>query len=203
MLRDNKYSTLCVLAIGLCGTFGCMGEDQPDGVSDETANDEVDETRQNPDQSGQKESSAGAETNGDVGARVTEINRDGRKEEFWVGSNGDVWHRWESVAGSGFNSGDRSLGGHVTSGVGTAKNDDGRLEIFGRADGGDLNHKWQVTPGGDWSGWASLGGQLKIFTGVYGNNINGRIRVQVTGIDNLTHFKWQLQPNCCWDPVWR
>jgi hypothetical protein len=144
-----------------------------------------------------------AEPLGDMGARVVEMNLDGRREEFWVAGDGAVWHRWESFAGSGFNSGDWSLGGHVTSGVGVINNQDGRLEVFGRADGGDLNHKWQLTPGGDWSGWASLGGQLKISTGVYADLFSGLIRVKVTGIDGLVHYKWQLAPNCCWDDKWR
>jgi hypothetical protein len=78
------------------------------------------------------------------------------------------------------------------------------LEIFGRADGGDLNHKWQVWPGGDWSGWASLGGQIQPYTGVYANyRTNSQtISVQVTGIDGYLHTKRQLHPNCCWNSVW-
>ncbi len=140
---------------------------------------------------------------GAFGASVTETNRDGRAERFWVGSDGAVWHAWATVAGGPINSGNHSLGGIVSSGVGVMNNQDGRLEIFGRAAGGDLNHKWQLTPGGGWSGWASLGGRLKANTGVYADLFDGKIRVKVTGIDNLVHYKWQLQPNCCWDPNWR
>ncbi|GAB3057250.1 hypothetical protein GCM10027186_05680 [Micromonospora schwarzwaldensis] len=143
---------------------------------------------------------------GDWGAVVTETNKDNRKEQFWVGGDGAVWHRWESSPGSGYNSGDWSLGGVLSSGVGVSHNQDGRLEIFGRAAGGDLNHKWQLTPGGDWSGWASLGGQLKAYTGVYADYFStngGTLRVKVTGVDNLLHYKWQDKPNCCWRDYWQ
>ncbi|BCJ55134.1 hypothetical protein Asp14428_66090 [Actinoplanes sp. NBRC 14428] len=140
---------------------------------------------------------------GDYGARVTETNKDGRAEQFWVGGDGAVWHRWATVPGGSLNSGDYSLGGHVTTGVGAINNQDGRLEIFGRADGGDLAHKWQLTPGGSWSGWASLGGLLQPGTGVYADLFSGKIRVKVTGVDGLIHYKWQTAPNCCWDPGWQ
>ncbi|SDG66587.1 hypothetical protein SAMN05421505_106185 [Sinosporangium album] len=138
---------------------------------------------------------------GGWGATVTEYNADGRAERFWVGSDGAVWHAWASTPGGPINSGNYSLGGHVTSGVGVTRNQDGRLEIFGRADGGDLNHKWQLSPGGSWSGWASLGGQLRPRTGVYADYFSrngGTIRVKVTGVDGRTRYKWQLAPNCCW-----
>jgi hypothetical protein len=141
---------------------------------------------------------------GDWGATVTQLNQDGRLEQFWVGGDGAVWHRWQLTVGGTW-SGNNSLGGHLTSGVGVTRNQDGRLEIFGRADGGDLDHMWQLSPGGGWSGWASLGGQLKAYTGVYANyfsNNGGTIRVEVTGVDNQTHYLWQLAPNCCWSTVW-
>lgn len=135
------------------------------------------------------------------GATVTETNLDGRAEKFWVGSDGAVWHAWATTPGGPINSGNASLGGHVTSGVGVTHNQDGRLEIFGRADGGDLNHKWQLTPGGGWSGWVTLGGQLAPFTGVYADYFSlngGTIRVKVTGVDGALHYMWQKAPNCCW-----
>ncbi|MCT9935393.1 hypothetical protein N5079_34845 [Planotetraspora sp. A-T 1434] len=139
------------------------------------------------------------------GAPVKVTNADGRDEEFWVGSDGAVWHRWATIPHGKIDSGNYSLGGHVTSGVGVTRNQDGRLEIFGRADGGDLNHKWQLVPNGNWSGWASLGGRLQPYTGVYADyfsNNGGTIRVKVTGVDGLIHYKWQLAPNCCWSDTW-
>ncbi|MEV0274261.1 MAG: hypothetical protein HOV71_07175 [Hamadaea sp.] len=141
---------------------------------------------------------------GDWGATVTEKNSDGRAEKFWVGGDGAVWHAWATTPGGPIDSGNYSLGGIVSSGVGVTHNQDGRLEIFGRAAGGDLNHKWQLS-GGGWSGWASLGGQLKAYTGVYADYFStngGTIRVKVTGIDNLLHYKWQAAPNCCWRSYW-
>lgn len=141
-------------------------------------------------------------------ATVTEYNADGRAEKFWVGSDGAVWHAWASTPGGPINSGNWSLGGHVTTGIGVTHNQDGRLEIFGRADGGDLNHMWQLSRNGvdGWSGWASLGGQLQPYTGVYadyfGSSSSGQIRVKVTGVDGLIHYLWQLGSNCCWSNTW-
>jgi len=142
---------------------------------------------------------------GDWGAQVVEYNKDGRLERFMVSGDGQVSHQWETAKGSGNWSRWWSLGGEISSGLGVTHNQDGRLEIFGRARGGDLNHMYQLSPGGDWSGWYSLGGQITARTGVYANyygNNGGTIRVQVEGIDNRTHFLWQLGPNCCWSSVW-
>lgn len=143
---------------------------------------------------------------GNWGATVSETNLDGRVEQFWVGSDGAVYHAWATTPGGPVNSGARSLGGHVTSGIGVGRNEDGRIEIFGRADGGDINHNWQVTPGGNWSGWYSLGyppgGEVKAYSGVYGRNFDGLIRVQITDDAGVTRYKWQQYYNCCWTDYW-
>ena len=135
---------------------------------------------------------------------ATATNLDGRAEIFWVGSGNAVWHQWANTPGGPTNSADASLGGHVTSGIGVARNSDGRLEIFARADGGDLNHMYQLWPGGSWSGWSTLGGQIKPYSGVYAfyYSSSQTITVQVTGIDGYLHTKRQLHPNCCWNSVW-
>lgn len=135
------------------------------------------------------------------GATVTGTNLDGRDEQFWVGSDGQVYHRWATTPNGPINSAVHSLGGHVTSGIGVGHNQDGRLEIFGRADGGDINHMWQLS-GGGWSGWASLGGQVRAYTGVYGTHHNGRIQVRMTDTSGVTRYKWQQSANCCWTSSW-
>jgi hypothetical protein len=133
---------------------------------------------------------------------VTLANKDKRLETFWLGANRALWHRWQLSTGGW--SGDASLGGYLTSCIDGNYNQDGRLEFFGRAGGNDLNHIWQNRVNGDggWSSWSTLGG---ILAGgpVTWIRPNGGIEVEVLGIDNLLHYKWQQQPNCCWTPDWQ
>jgi hypothetical protein len=129
-------------------------------------------------------------------------NRDGRQEDFWVGTSntvqipGALWHAWQDSNGN-WTGGPASLGGRVTTGIDGERNADGRLEIFGRGTDNALWHIWQLSPGGSWSGWASLGGVLASgpFTSL---TSYGGIIVDVFGPDNIWHRKYQTSPNCCW-----
>ncbi|MGE3781957.1 MAG: hypothetical protein AB7H71_04360, partial [Alphaproteobacteria bacterium] len=84
------------------------------------------------------------------------MNRDGSLEIFALGSDGNLWHQWQS--GATWGSGWFSLGspGPGPSGLALGQNQDGRLEAFCPVAGG-LSHIWQETAGGGWSSWASLG----------------------------------------------
>ena len=133
---------------------------------------------------------------------LTLYNQDGRAETFWLGADRALWHNWQLSVG-GPPSGDASLGGYITSCIDGNYNKDGRLEFFGRALGNDLDHIWQngVNGAGGWSGWASLGGVLAGGPTTWVRSNDG-IEVEVLGVDNLLHYKWQQQPNCCWTPDW-
>jgi peptidoglycan hydrolase-like protein with peptidoglycan-binding domain len=89
------------------------------------------------------------------------------------------WHPWES------------LGGVLTSGVGTASWGANRLDLFVRGTDNALWHKWWA-PG--WSGWESLGGVLTSGASATSWGPN-RIDVVVRGTDNACWHK-------AWAPGW-
>ena len=123
-------------------------------------------------------------------------NKDGRLEAFARGTDGAVWHRWQTAPNSGWSGWD-SLGGVITTEIAVANNQDGRLEIFARGTDNALWHKWQTAPNSGWSGWDSLGGSI---TGpaAAGRNADGRLEVFARGTDGAVWHKWQTAPNSGW-----
>lgn len=129
-------------------------------------------------------------------------NSDGRLEVFIVSTDNRVWHKWQLTFNTNSWSNWELLGASVRSGsdVAVAMNADGRLEVFVIADDGALWHNWQTTASSSssWSGWQSLGGQLRSNSDpVVAMNINdmGRLEVFVIGIDNALYHKWQNSPS--------
>ncbi len=101
-----------------------------------------------------------------------QVNNNGTLEMFTVGTNGDVFHRWQNVNHSldslGSNptnwvanyndlgvlaSGVTAAGGAVV-----ARNQDGTLELFVPGSDGNVYDNYQITPSGSWSGWYNIGG---------------------------------------------
>jgi hypothetical protein len=129
-------------------------------------------------------------------------NSDGRLEVFIVSTDNRVWHKWQLTINTNSWSNWELLGASVRSGsdVAVAMNADGRLELFVIADDGALWHNWQTTASSSssWSGWQSLGGQLRSNSDpVVAMNINdmGRLEVFVIAIDNALYHKWQNSPS--------
>jgi len=90
------------------------------------------------------------------------VNSDGRMEIFAVGSDGAVWHRWQSKPSAGPWSGWTSLGAPAGAALPVAvkacANKDGRIELFVLGSDGTIWHGWQSKPSaGPWSSWNSLG----------------------------------------------
>jgi acylphosphatase len=90
-----------------------------------------------------------------------------------------------------------SLGGIITSNIGSSRNADGRLEIFARGTDNALWHQWQTAPNNGWSGWASLGGIITSDP-VLALNADGRMEVFVRGSDNAVWHQWQTAPSNGW-----
>lgn len=82
-------------------------------------------------------------------------NSSGTLEVFVIGSDHQVYHRWQKPSEPDGWAPWNNLGGSMASLVG-AQNADGRLELFGTGTNGALWHNWQKPTSG-WSGWASLG----------------------------------------------
>lgn len=115
-------------------------------------------------------------------------NLDGRVEVFAIGSNGDIWHTWETAANGNFVGSwfDRT-GKAIKPGYDVAMNADGRLELFGVAADGQVWHNWQTNAGSGWKGWASLGGTSMNSSVAVGKDADGRLELFALGNGN-THI---------------
>jgi hypothetical protein len=80
---------------------------------------------------------------------VIGTNADGRLEIFVRGTDGNIYHNYQSAAGGSY-SGFTSLGGNAAadSNIGVAMNIDGRLEIFVRTNSASVDHRSQASNGG-------------------------------------------------------
>jgi hypothetical protein len=127
---------------------------------------------------------------------VVGSNKDGRLEVFVRGTDGGLWHIWQTAPNDGW-SGWASLGGGLTSNPCVIRNADGRLEVFVRGTDNALWHKWQTAPNNGWSDWASLGG-LITSNPAAGINKDGRLEVFARGADGILWHIWQTAPNNGW-----
>jgi predicted Zn-dependent protease len=75
-------------------------------------------------------------------------NSDGRLEAFVIGTNNELFHKWQISQGSSTWSAYESLGGGIKSNTSpaVARNSDGRLEVFVVGSStSSLFHKWQLS----------------------------------------------------------
>ncbi len=131
---------------------------------------------------------------GQISMPVASRNEDGRLEVFVQGTDGALWHIWQTAPNNGW-SGWESLGGWITTPI-VGQNADGRLEVFVRGSDGALWHIWQTAPNNGWSGWESLGGVISMPT--VGCNQDGRLEVFAQGTDGALWHIWQTAPNNGW-----
>lgn len=93
----------------------------------------------------------------------------GRLELFLTGSDGNIYHAWQTQASNGWSAwvSEGSAGGGFNNfgagAPGLGRNGDGRLELFAVASDGNLYHKWQLAAADSgspyaalWSPWAEL-----------------------------------------------
>jgi hypothetical protein len=124
-------------------------------------------------------------------------NFDQRLEIFSRGSDGNLWHIWQTAAGGSW-SGWAPMGATVTGSPAVVNNADGRLEVFVRQPDDTLHHVWATGLASPWwSPWERLAGP------VYGNpvvstNADGRVEVFFVGNNHELQHMWQVQPNGGW-----
>ncbi|HEX2568768.1 MAG TPA: GH25 family lysozyme [Polyangia bacterium] len=118
-------------------------------------------------------------------------NADGRLEVFGRGTDGALYHNYETSVGGGW-SGWSSLGGGVYDPV-VGRDSDGRMEVFLRGTNGGLYRIAQVAPSSGWGGYVFMGGNFNQAPGV-GNNLDGRLEVFVHGTDNAVAHAYQVSP---------
>jgi hypothetical protein len=126
--------------------------------------------------------------------RQASVGAVSRLEAFVRGSDGALWHKWQTVPNGNW-SGWLSEGGWIDR-LATGRNADGRLEVFARGSDAALWHKWQVAPNGTWSGWKSEGGWIDLLA--TGQNADGRLEVFARGADKALWHIWQTAPNGTW-----
>ncbi len=82
---------------------------------------------------------------------------DGRLELFVTGSDGNVWHQWQTLAGNGWSDWvpTRPDPGAQGSAPDVQASGDGRLELFVVGADGDLWHSFQTRASNGWSPWLS------------------------------------------------
>ncbi|HEY8740551.1 MAG TPA: protease pro-enzyme activation domain-containing protein, partial [Candidatus Dormibacteraeota bacterium] len=136
------------------------------------------------------------------GVVAVTTNTDGRLEIFSRGSDGSIWHAWQTSPNGGwgrFYSLGRPGGGSFVSDVAAGRNGDGRLEISAIDPGGTVWHAWQTTPSGGWTGFYPLSGRAVAGTPGINTNQDGRLEIfaRAANDGSIVH-SWQLQPSGGW-----
>ena len=131
-------------------------------------------------------------------AAVTAYNSD-TEEQFAVGSDCRVYHRWQWKAGGPFDRwapmGGCASGGH---GLAVGKNGDGELVAFVIWPDHTVRYRSQSRPGlGPWTGWASLGGSFSTGLRVVSAS-SGSSPIQVLARDGSGHLWENEQTQGSW-----
>jgi hypothetical protein len=150
-------------------------------------------------------------TNFNNDAPVLRANTQGRLELFAVGTDGALWHIWQTTPSGGWSdwTSHGSPPGCVlrTDTPGLAAGADGRLELFAVSTDGQLWHIWQTTPSGAWSSWTSHGRPPQTDPmaqpGVWlapavALNSAQRLELFITGHDKQLWHIWQTAPGQGW-----
>lgn len=114
-------------------------------------------------------------------AVVVARNADGRLEIFYIGTNNQLYHNWQTTPGGPTWSGETSFPGDSAKDIAVGQNMDGRLEIFYIGINGTIYHNWQTTPGGStWFGETAFTGDRAQHIAV-GQNYDGRVEIFYIG----------------------
>jgi|SRR5215831_13264289 len=139
----------------------------------------------------------GMTASNEVGTLAVARNTDGRLEIFYPGTNGHIYHNWQTSANNGW-SGENELGGASYGPIAVAPgvNPNGGLEIYyvGATDL-RLYNNWQTKTG--WNGENLIGGYPKSVAA--GRNADGRLEVfYVSSMDGRIYHNWQIAPGSGW-----
>jgi hypothetical protein len=131
---------------------------------------------------------------------------DGRFELFAVGTDADLWHRYQTAAGNGWSGSWEAMGtppGDTFSQQSTpaiAPDDDGRLELFVMGSGGTLYHRGQTDMSNGWSDWEAFSNNAMfnhLAVPVVAPNADGRLEIFLVAEGGVSH-RWQTAPSGKW-----
>lgn len=136
-----------------------------------------------------------------LGLPARGINLDGRQELFTIGSNGEVWHAWQTTP-SGLWSGWIDFSGTGTSYcVTVASNADGRMELFALWYDLAVWHTRQGLPNSPFGSWQTFGwpqNTVSLTCPQVGRNADGRLEVFSIGSDGNLWTMPQAAPSGGW-----
>jgi hypothetical protein len=133
---------------------------------------------------------------------------DSRLELFVVGSDGNLWHMWQTAINDGWsgwvNFGNAGVGfaseSPSISSPRLAPSQDGRLELFLVGNDGALWHIWQTGWSNGWSGWfshGSMGGGF-LDSPAVAPSADDRLEVFVVAQDGELYHMWQTAVSNGW-----
>jgi GH25 family lysozyme M1 (1,4-beta-N-acetylmuramidase)/acylphosphatase len=129
-------------------------------------------------------------------SRRARQNADGRLELVARGTDGAIWHDWQTSANGNWN-GWASLGGQAPGNPVVSADADGRLEVFVIANG-HLFTRFQLSGGGWYNGWLDLGDASLVGEPIALTNADGRLEVFARNSAGALVHKWQTSANGSW-----
>ncbi|MEU3254775.1 hypothetical protein [Streptomyces sp. NPDC006997] len=147
----------------------------------------------------------GRPASGAVGRPWALVGRYGKLAVFVRGTDGALWHTWQSEAGE-WAPDWVSLGGRLASDPVVLLSPNGALSVFARDPDGRVTHTWQHGPehGHAWNeSWADMGGSVRGRpTALVGRD--GGMVLFARGTDDALHHRWQTGtggPWSDWSPL--
>jgi hypothetical protein len=126
---------------------------------------------------------------------VSAQNADGRLEEFGIGNDTALWHRWQTTPNGSWSNW-VSLGGGITF-IDVGRNANGRLQVFAIGTDGAENYMEQAAANStSWGNWVRYGGwfsQLRV-----AQDADGRLEEFAIGSDKALWHRWQTTPDGSW-----
>lgn len=137
-----------------------------------------------------------------LGLPALGVNKDGRQELFAIGSNGEVWHAWQTSPSGDWSSWLDFSGTGTSYCAAVGSNADGRMELFALWYDLAVWHTWQGSPNNPFVGsWQTFGwpqNQYHLTCPRIGRNVDGRLEVFSIGADGNVWALPQVAPSDGW-----
>ncbi|MGI8907637.1 MAG: N-acetylmuramoyl-L-alanine amidase [Candidatus Sumerlaeaceae bacterium] len=129
-------------------------------------------------------------------------NDDGRQQLYFIGTDGNLYSRWQN----NLNSGPWTWEGHgnpgvtLRPGVATSTNEEGTQQIFVIGTNGNVYSKYQTMVNAGWSGWEAHGNPGVLLQAGIATSANADERQQffAVGTDGNLYSKFQTTLNAGW-----